>query len=72
MFSCKICNKAYIGQTSGPMKKRFNNHKNDIRDTKISKEEQKIEIRHFAKRGIDNTKITILKIVPDKLKHLCC
>ena len=61
---------AYVGQTSGSINKRFNNHKSDIKSMRDSKEEQKTVIGLFANHGIDNINITTLLIGPHRLEHL--
>lgn len=66
---CNVYNLLYIGQISTPLNKRFNNHKSDIRNLNFKNEDQEFEIAHFAYHGIQNIRISILNIVPNKLQR---
>ena len=67
-----MCNRNYVGQTSSPMNIRFNNYKTDIRKLKVNRQKQEIEIRHFAKHGIDNIGISIFDVIPIEIERKLC
>lgn len=57
---------ALYEKKSSPINDCFKNHKTDIRKLSVTKEGQNLESNPFSKHGIDNIKISILKIVPNK------
>lgn len=55
-------------QTSTPLNIRFINHITDIRKLRVTKEEQEVKDCIILKHGIGNIKISILKIVLNKIR----
>ncbi|GFU31477.1 GIY-YIG domain-containing protein [Trichonephila clavipes] len=70
MLTCGVCGFRYIGQTSGAMNLRINQHRSDIGKNKTTKNIGRIEIQHFNKHGFEDVALNIIKIVPNKINRL--
>ncbi|GFW78595.1 hypothetical protein TNCV_2243951 [Trichonephila clavipes] len=70
MLTCGVCGFRYIGQTSGAMNLRINQHRSDIGKNTTTKNIGRIEIQHFNKHGFEDVALNIIKIVPNKINRL--
>ncbi|GFV62127.1 hypothetical protein TNCV_4109301 [Trichonephila clavipes] len=70
MLTCGVCGFKYIGQTSGAMNLRINQHRSDIGKNTSTKNIGRIEIQHFNKHGFEDVALNIIKIVPNKINRL--
>ncbi|GFT94017.1 hypothetical protein TNCV_3219471 [Trichonephila clavipes] len=70
MLTCGVCGFKYIGQTSGAMNLRINQHRSDIGKNTPTKNIGRIEIQHFNKHGFEDVALNIIKIVPNKINRL--
>ncbi|GFV89685.1 cGMP-dependent protein kinase, isozyme 1 [Trichonephila clavipes] len=70
MLTCGVCGFKYIGQTSGAMNLRINQHRSDIGKNTSTKNIGRIEIQHFNKHGFEDVTLNIIKIVPNKINRL--
>lgn len=62
-LQCSLCNLSYIGQTSGPLHLRINNHRNDIKKYSKNPTSYNAEFDHFSTHPFSKVIISILDIV---------
>ncbi|GFT21825.1 hypothetical protein TNCV_3179361 [Trichonephila clavipes] len=70
MLTCGVCGFKYLGQTSGVMNLRINQHRSDIGKNTSTKNIGRIETQHFNKHGFEGIALDIIKIVPNKINRL--
>ncbi|GFU70331.1 hypothetical protein TNCV_2106701 [Trichonephila clavipes] len=70
MLTGGVCGFNNVGQTSGTMNLRINQHRSDIGKNTSTKNKGRIEIQHFNKHGFEGAMLNIIKIAPNKIKRL--